>query len=201
MPLKVDHIARRAEIAGAAIEAIATRGLDAVRLVDVARATDATTGQIVHYYPDKDAVLLAALDAIIARLVERLLQPSSTGDIMAEIAEALPLDPQRLREWNIWLQFAGRSSHTEAFRSRNADYYRQISAALADRLAAHAGTAGGKALADAIIAMVDGIGMRAALEPEDWPASRQKRILRLMIAALLETHAGSRKRRDKRRKR
>lgn len=201
MPIKVDHKARRAEIAGAAIEAIATRGLDAVRLVDVARATDATTGQIVHYYPDKDAVLLAALDAIIARLLDRLLQPSPAADIVAEIAEALPLDPQRLRDWNIWLQFAGRSSHMESFRQRNADYYRQISAALAHRLAAHAGTAGGKALADAIIATVDGIGIRAALEPEDWPASRQKRILRLMLTALIKTHAGPRERGDKRRNR
>lgn len=189
MPIKVDHGARRAEIADAALEAIATRGLDAVRLVDVARATDATTGQIVHYYPDKDAVLLAALDAIIARLVERMSLPSDSRDFVAEAAEALPLDAPRLREWHIWLQFAGRSAHTASFRERNAEYYRQISSTLAAQLVPHAGTAGSRALADAIIAVVDGIGIRAALEPDEWPPARQKRLLQSMLLPLLSTTA------------
>lgn len=189
MPIKVDHGARRAEIAGAALDAIATRGLDAVRLVDVAKATDATTGQIVHYYPDKDAVLLAALDAIIARLMDRMSLPTDPGDLVAEIADALPLDAPRLRDWHIWLQFAGRSAHTAEFRERNGLYYRQLSGTLAAQLAPHAGAAGSKVLADAIIAMVDGIGIRAALEPEEWPATRQKRLLQSMLLPMLGTKA------------
>ena len=187
MPIKVDHGARRAEIAGAALDAIATRGLDAVRLVDVAKATDATTGQIVHYYPDKDAVLLAALDAIIARLMDRISLPTGPGDFSSEIADALPLDAPRLRDWHIWLQFAGRSAHTPEFRERNALYYRQLSGALAAQLAPQAGAAGSKVLADAIVAMVDGIGIRAALEPEEWPAARQKRLLQSMLLPMLGT--------------
>ena len=48
MPKKVNHISRRAEIAKAAITSIADRGLDNVRMVDIARACNATTGPVVH---------------------------------------------------------------------------------------------------------------------------------------------------------
>ncbi|MBD3668977.1 MAG: TetR family transcriptional regulator, partial [Kangiella sp.] len=54
MPKKVDHKERRRAFTEAAIEVIAERGLDALRLVDVARAAGVTTGSLTHYFNDKD---------------------------------------------------------------------------------------------------------------------------------------------------
>src|SRR5690606_7429774 len=64
MPKKIDHDERRRDIARAAIAVIGEQGIDNTRLVDVARAANATTGTITHYFEDKDAVLLAALDQV-----------------------------------------------------------------------------------------------------------------------------------------
>ena len=41
--------------------------------------------------------------------------------------------------------------------------------------------------ADAIIAAVDGLGVRASLEPGDWPPERQLRTLRALIEPLLRS--------------
>lgn len=193
MPLKVDHAARRIQIADAALEAIAERGLDAVRLVDIAHATSATTGQIVHYFPDKDAVLLAALDAIIEQLLAKDGQPESAEDLLSLLAEALPLDTERRRQWNIWFQFASRATHNPSFATRHAHYYRQITRDVADSVSRVIdGHANAEVLADAIVAVVDGIGVRATLEPKDWPASRQKTLLELMLSPLLGLSPSSR---------
>jgi TetR/AcrR family transcriptional repressor of bet genes len=40
-------------------------------------------------------------------------------------------------------------------------------------------------LADAVVAAVDGVGARATLEPEHWPASRQRETLATLLKPLL----------------
>lgn len=186
MPKKVDHSARRTEIANATLDAIAERGLDDVRMVDIARATEATTGQLVHYFPDKDAMLLAALDEIMARLLARNPARASRGDTIGEIAEALPLDAASRRDWRIWLQFWGRAMHNPTLGPRHEDYYRQITATLAASLRQHVISTKANALADAIVATVDGIGVRATLEPNAWPPARQKQLLAQMLTPLFD---------------
>lgn len=186
MPKLVDRTAKKTEIANAALAAIAERGLDEVRMVDIARATEATTGQLVHYFPDKDAMLLAALDEIMVRLLARSSVPANRRDAISEIAEALPLDSEGRRDWRIWLQFWGRAMHNPAFGPRHEDYYRQITAALSASLRPQIGAAKADALADAIVAAVDGIGVRATLEPNAWPPVRQKRLLTQMLAPMFD---------------
>ena len=64
MPKLVDKDARRRELAQAAIAAIVERGLDNVRLVDVAAQAGCTTGALQHFFgpsAGKDAVLRLAL--------------------------------------------------------------------------------------------------------------------------------------------
>lgn len=186
MPKIVDRAAKKTEIANAALLAIAERGLDEVRMVDIARATEATTGQLVHYFPDKDAMLLAALDEIMARLLARIAEPGGRRTLASEIADALPVDAESQRDWRIWLQFWGRAMHNPAFGPRHEAYYRQITATLAAGLRGHISAAKAEALADAIVAAVDGIGVRATLEPNAWPAARQKRLLTQMLVPLFE---------------
>ncbi|MGH7780088.1 MAG: TetR/AcrR family transcriptional regulator [Candidatus Binataceae bacterium] len=66
----VDHQGRRREIARAAIRMIDARGLDGVRLRDVARDTQATTGTVTHYFSSKEEVLVAALKEIVEGIIE-----------------------------------------------------------------------------------------------------------------------------------
>jgi len=182
----VDRTARRVEIANATLAAIAERGLDDVRMIDIARETEATTGQLVHYFPDKDAMLLAALDEMIARLITRIEEPADTEDFVDATSEALPLDDDSRREWRIWLQFCGRAMHNKAFGPRHERYYRQITASIATGLRQWVPASQADPLADAIVAVIDGIGVRATLEPRAWPKARQKKLLAQMLRPILD---------------
>lgn len=178
-----------------AIETIDSVGLDAARLTDVACRAAASTSAITHYFPSKDALLEAALAAIVettlAAAAEHL--PGVPRDVEAAVATAaafLPTDPDSAREWRVWLAFCGRAVTNPRFAAQHRDYYLQVAAPLAAMFAAlprrdgtevHAG-----ACADAFIAAIDGIALRATLEPGDWPPERQRATLALLLTPLLD---------------
>ncbi len=195
MPKRVDHHARRASLARMAIETIDAVGLDTARLTDVAARAAASTTAITHYFPNKDALLEAALAAIadrtIANQTEQMAEiPGSVAAAVAAAAAFLPVDAESAREWRVWLAFCGRAVANPRFAAQHRDYYLRVAAPLAAMFAAlphrdgsevHAG-----ACADAFIAAIDGIALRATLEPDDWPAARQRATLALLLTPLLE---------------
>jgi TetR/AcrR family transcriptional repressor of bet genes len=191
MPKVVDATLQRRAIARAAIEVIGASGLERARLRDVAQAAGVTTGAVTHYFDGKDEVLLAALDDIVARILGRAPKTApglSLGQALFEMAyENLPLDPARRTEWRVWLAFWGGAMGDERLRARHRDYYVRMVGQLAETLTAVGGLSPQDAnrLADAIVAAVDGIGARATLEPEFWPASRQREALATLLKPLL----------------
>ena len=195
MPKIVDHAIRRRAIAGAAVQVIDEIGLDAARLVDVARAGSVTTGAVTHYFDSKDALLEAALSEVVARILDGQAEVAGASvdpnQLIEAVAAFLPLDRDSLRDWRVWFAFWGRAIVNERLRSLHRGYYaeihrrlvRQLSSLQASgQLAAEADPA---ALSDAMIAVIDGLGVRATLEPESWPPDRQKAALRLMLTPLL----------------
>lgn len=195
MPKRVDHVARRRAIAGAAIRVIDQVGLDAARLRDVAIEGQVTTGAVTHYFASKDDVLEAAMTEIVRRILDRQSDQAAGREPIDGLIEAacafLPLDEERLRDWRVWFAFWGRAAVDPRFRALHRGYYAEITASLtralndlraAGRLPAGPPT---EALADAIVAAIDGVGARATHEPETWPAGRQAATLRLMLTPLL----------------
>jgi TetR/AcrR family transcriptional repressor of bet genes len=188
MPKLVDHDVQRQTIAAAAVDVIDAAGLEGARLRDVATAADLTTGAVTHYFDGKDALLAAAMDLIVERILEKQSEPP-LGDMDGLIdmaAQFLPLDAESKRDWRVWLAFWGRAIHDDALRAKHRAYYARMTEGLARDLAPR-GRRPGKTermLADAIIAAIDGIGTRAALEPADWPPKRQRETLKLMLAPL-----------------
>lgn len=191
MPKIVDAEMQRRAIAQAAIEVIGASGLESARLRDVARAAGVTTGAVTHYFDGKDEVLLAALDDIVQRILRRAPKAAAglgLGDALFEMAyENLPLDSEKRAEWRVWLAFWGGAMGDERLRARHRDYYVRMVGQLAEALTALGGASPQDAnrLADAVVAAVDGIGARATLEPEFWPASRQREALATLIKPLL----------------
>jgi len=184
MPKIVDRETERRSIAEAAIGVIGTMGLDAARLRDVAAAAGATTGALTHYFDGKDAVLEAALREMAGRISAALEDPVPSGatprDIARYAAEFLPVDDESRLGWRVWIAFWGRAIVNPTLRRQ----HREVYARFVVRLSGLTGARGARArdLADAIIAAIDGVGIRATLEPEAWPPVRQRRV----IAALLE---------------
>lgn len=204
MPKLVDHAERRAAIARAAAEAVDELGLDRVRLVDVARRAGCTTGAVSHYYPDKNAVLVAALDHVLSSLADpppeapspfRLagIEPGSEAAaraLVAALTEVLPTTSERQFEWRIWLAFCGRAAHDSALAARHRAAYRSLQARLVeglDTLGFVGGSSAEEDIAACLMAALDGIGLRAVLEPEDWPPNRQRTLLAAQVLPLIHT--------------
>lgn len=195
MPKIVDHDIQRRAIAEAAIRVIDRVGLDAARLRDVALEGRVTTGAVTHYFASKDDVLEAAMAEVVRRILDRQAGQAQGRQPFAGLIEAaaafLPLDDDRLRDWRVWFAFWGRAAVDARYRALHRDYYADITESLtrsltqlrdAGRLRARAEPA---ILADAVIAAIDGIGVRATHEPESWPPARQVATLRLLLEPIL----------------
>lgn len=194
MPKKIDHDARRRDIARAAISVIGVQGIDNTRLVDVARAANATTGTITHYFEDKDAVLLAALDHVAQNILYMLRHPEKPDDLVELAGLILPVDDERLCDWRVWMSFFGRAVGDPALSRINKAYYDEFRDGLAAIIRGQQSS--GKlhrdiepeVTADAIISIIDGFCIRATLERDDWPPKRQRKQLEAMLRPLLPPH-------------
>lgn len=192
MPKIAPHNDRMRAIASAAIGVIGEAGIENTRLRDVAKAAEVTTGAVTHYFDGKDAVLEAALAEVVRRIVEgqraaRLVD----GDLAGAVAGFMPNTDERRRDWKVWFAFWGRAISDARLRRQHRDYYAGILAELAGtvRELQRDGYVHPRAdpalLADAVVAIVDGLGVRASLEPDDWPPARQLKTLRAMIEPIL----------------
>jgi TetR/AcrR family transcriptional repressor of bet genes len=193
MPKQVDHDLQRQTLAAAALGVIAEQGLEAARLRDVAARAGVTTGAVTHYFDGKDAMLEAALDEVVRQILDDqdaawAKPPRDLDDLIRSIADFLPLDAEGMQGWRIWLAFWGRAIVDERLRAKHRDYYAQIAAKLQRAVKALTPSVTGaqaREIADAIIAAVDGIGVRATLEPELWPARRQRAALKTLLEPML----------------
>ena len=194
MPKKVDHIARRREIAEAAARTIAETGIERMRLVDVARAANATTGTVTHYFDDKDAVLAAVLDHI-AQGLRQAVASDEEIDIVELAFVALPTSSQASEQWRAWLSFIGRMLVDERLAAINKRYYDSFIedlTALAARAQARGRLRADIApdlIANALLTIVDGLGMRLSLEPHAWPPARVHHQLDAMLQPYLRDPA------------
>ncbi len=197
MPKKIDLAERKQTITRAAISVIGDVGLEGARLRDVARAADVTTGSVTHYFDGKEAVLEAALEEVVKGTLSRiqaaevLNKPGELSFFMDRICFDLPIEEGRRQEWRVWLAFWGRAIVDERLRAIHQTYYRAFveglkeplrQLCLQDRQVTDAELID---CADAVISVIDGIGTRATLEPEDWPANRQCGQLKRMLTPLL----------------
>ncbi len=82
-----------------------------------AQAAQVTTGAVTHYFDGKDAVLEAALEEVVRRILAKQGSADRTPtpprvDVETFIKQAcsyLPLDAAGREEWRVWLAFWGRA--------------------------------------------------------------------------------------------
>ena len=181
MPRVVDHDERREAIAAAACKAIARHGIDSVTLGDIGSQADCTTGAITHYFADKDAVMLAALDLVIQRLYRRMTKAVERDptDLRGFLAETMPIHRESRDGIKVWFSFWTRTFSSRALNRRQRAMHVRWFDALTERLAV-ARDAGllkpGVDIpfeAETIAALINGIGLRAVLDAKEWPAERQ----------------------------
>ena len=190
MPRVVDAELRRRELVDLTAQQIARVGLERVTLREVARAGGWSTGIVSHYFSDKRDLLLATFRSRAERagLLARQLVERGRAPLDAFLEAVLPLDEERLLNWQVWLAFWGSAVGDEglsaAQQDRHDSFQRDLVSAL-DVERQH-----GRLRPDLdldheslrLIMVVDGIALQAVFAPDRWPEVAQRR----MVAEHLE---------------
>ncbi|KRV49007.1 TetR family transcriptional regulator [Wenjunlia vitaminophila] len=173
MPKRVDHHARRAEIARALMRVAADRGLEAVSLRHVAQEAGVSSGMVQHYFRTKDEMMTFAMEVVSANVQSRVAAaqdpatPTSPGALVrALLVQLLPLDEPRRADGRLALAFYAYA----AVRPAMAEKVRQDTALLHDfvTVQVRAAQAAGDAPADLdppqaaveLLALVEGLGVQ-----------------------------------------
>ena len=172
MPKVVDHAQRRRELVAATWAVVAAEGIEAATVRRIAEEAGCTTGRITHYFADKEEVLVAALRQVHRAAGKRMLaaigQRSGLEALRAVLAEALPLDQERILEWRVWLAFWGSAATSTSLQAEQQQRYREWRGLLKRVLATAQLSADIDLdrLVDQIVALVDGFGLQGVLDPQ-----------------------------------
>jgi len=192
MPKIVDHQQRRDQIALVACRVVAEYGFEQATIVRIAREAGYTTGMVAHYFDTKQDIIIAALRLILQRIEARLLR-SAAGDrpdLLAVLAEALPIDAQRYIECAFWTAFWGQVSADKRLRRINTWVHREY-LRLFERCIAECWPEWGRwpratreQVLRSVVTFINGLTASAVVTRGDWPAPRQIGQLRLQLQLL-----------------
>lgn len=192
MPKIVDHAERRAEIAHAACQVVASHGFEQATVARIARAAGYTTGMVAHYYESKQEIILAALRLILLRIEERLTRQRERGEanLLNVLSEALAVDAQRFAECAFWMAFWGQVSADKKLKRLNVWVHREYMRLFARCFAEHwpnwsewPQTVRDQVLRS-VVTFINGLTASAVTSPKDWPAAMQIEQLRLQLELL-----------------
>ncbi|XGV99825.1 MAG: TetR/AcrR family transcriptional regulator [Leptolyngbya sp. BL-A-14] len=186
---------RRIEVTEAVWRVIIREGLDRTSMRAIAQELGSSTGVVTHYFRDKDELTLFALERVFEKVVEDMkacTQGRQGLDRLERmILSALPLEANSLSGWQVWVAFLGyaigREHLIQEHRKRYDLLQQLIRQELADLQAA-------KLIrndldltleAKALIALVDGIGTGAVINPEQFDAEQQQYLVQRHIKTLL----------------
>ena len=194
MPKIVDHEERRAEVLDATWRVIATRGLDAATVRQIAKEAGVSSGVLAHYFADKDDILVQAhrlaYDRVFRRVEEKIGRSTGIEALRATLYETLPMDENRRIEAVIDINYIGRALNDPRLK-----LVRQESAQVARGwwLGVLTSTAAGGHLAvdtnlellvDQILVFIDGISLQSVLFPDLMTPELQKRLADDLIARI-----------------
>lgn len=178
---------RRDELAAAAYELIAEKGLSRFTLREVARRVGATTGLVSHHFSDRadlvDAAVQHAEDLVRARA-------EAGEDYGPEelLRHGLPIDDESTTHWRLWLSVRTEALFDPTLRPIDARMHASWVAAARVALGRLDLPDPGWAIAQ-VLAVIDGIALRATGDPDAWPAERQLEHARAGLRTLLD-HPG-----------
>ncbi len=178
MPRSVDGDHRRQLLSAAAASLIATAGIGAVTIRNVAAEAGWTTGGLTYYFPDKRALLRGTLEASLeGRSRRRRSRDTSSplAALRASLADALILDDESRRHWMVTVAFCAEAAGDDGLARLQRDAYRSHRSyitALVERCGLGPADEAGP-MAERLIALTDGIALQTLFDPLSWPPARQ----------------------------
>ncbi|TCO30377.1 TetR family transcriptional regulator [Kribbella steppae] len=198
MPKIVDHETRREEIAEALWRVVRRDGIRAASVRTIAAEAGWSAGAVRYYFPDQAGLLSFAMDLVFRRVTERIsaLSPkgSATAVALRYLEEALPLDEERRAEFDVWMAFMAQAQAESDAGSlhEHVDKVHDGLRSLCESLMRALSDSGvlGKDLElpreiERLHALIDGLALHAAIQPDRSTPARVRQILRHHIETLL----------------
>ncbi len=120
MPLRIDHSARRSQLAEAVWRIVRREGVRGASVRGVAREAGLSMGSVRHFFSTQDELLQFALREVIDKSRRRIEAGTPARTALAAkgrsleaavslLEEVLPLDDERLTEARVYAAFAGQT--------------------------------------------------------------------------------------------
>ena len=167
----------RERILDAAVERIASDGIDAVRIARIAMDARVSTALVHYHFATREALLAEALEHSFETAGEVREESSSDPAIRlkAMIDQCLPLPGELERDWVLWVELWLRAVRHPELRPTAAKLYARMNVWF--RTAIEEGGFGdvdSAAIADRTLALIDGFGVRALLGDPEMPLERAR---------------------------
>ncbi|WP_304112920.1 TetR/AcrR family transcriptional regulator [Mycolicibacterium bacteremicum] len=195
MPRPSVEAERRPQILAAACAVIASAGIPALRLSDVAREAGVSSGTVHYYFETKREVIAAAFEFNLADSLARRQELLASGKdslaILHDLVESyLPNDESSVRAWKVWLALWAEGSRDPVLQEINDRLYGQwrdvvagvIEAAQREGLARPGDPA---AQANMLIGMLDGLAVQVVLDSPSMSLETMRKTCHDFIAIVI----------------
>ncbi|MEV7552963.1 TetR/AcrR family transcriptional regulator [Amycolatopsis sp. NPDC089917] len=190
-----DAVEAREQLVRAVIGLVAELGFEAVSVRQVAMRADVSGGTVQYYFPTKQAMLLAAMAEVAARVTStvtayrRDLPPAAA--VRKTARKIVPLTKASDEEVRVWLAFTARAAVDEDLAAEHRKTGGLLEAYLADLLARAAGRTSGdpvdRANSAVLLATLDGLALGAITEPRRLPKRRLARLVDSAVDHAIES--------------
>jgi AcrR family transcriptional regulator len=186
----------RERILAAAVERIASDGIDDVRIARIAMDAGVSTALVHYHFETREALLGEALEYSFEHAgdvrmgeEEELAEDAETHAerIASMVEQCLPSSPSRERDWVLWVELWLRAVRHPELRPTAEKLYARMRAWFASAISA--GVEAGEfadcdpdAVADRALALIDGFGVRALLGDSEVPLDRARREIGAVLA-------------------
>jgi AcrR family transcriptional regulator len=168
----------RERILDAAIERIASDGIDGVRIARIAMDAGVSTALVHYHFATREALLAEALEHSFERAGD--VRTADTGESPAVqrlrdmVEQCLPLPGDQEQDWVLWVELWLRAVRHPELRPTAAKLYARMHAWFADAIEAGGFDCDADRVADHAIALLDGFGLRVLLGDPAMPVERAR---------------------------
>jgi AcrR family transcriptional regulator len=183
----------RDRILAAAVQRIASEGIDGVRIARIAMDAGVSSALVHYHFATREALLAEALDysytrAGDARTAQDTIDAATHAERLGEMLDqCLPTTPALAEDWVLWVELWLRAVRHPELRPVAEELYGRLHSWFADEI--HAGVADGEfeacdvdAVVDRTLALLDGLGIRNLIGNEKITLDRARRLSTTSLA-------------------
>ena len=193
--MAVSQQERRLEVSEAAWRVIVREGLDRTSMRAIAQEMNCTTGVVTHYFRNKEALILFALNQVTERLqvlMKTALEGvSGTERLVVMLSAFLPIDLQRQEILKVWVAFLGyavgrdqlMAEHQQSAAELRTVIIQELKRLQADRLIR--ADIDPETESNALLALGNGVSLDSLIQANKLSTDQQQNVIRRYIAQVL----------------